>query len=171
MKLLKYVIALAFSGALFAQTTTPAAATLFVSTGVQYNKYVPSDPTWATVLNFGTQIAGSNYWSISTMVLQSNAATLRSGFGYKLKCAGAFCFFATIDAGLTNVNGTAAAPTTPNIGGFTLGNVGGGVLMKYDLGATFAKLKGVGIIAGFREAAVAGSNVSPEFTIALGHSF
>lgn len=170
MKSIFLILALAVAS--FAQTAPPAPPTMFISTGVQYNKYVPSDPTWAATINFGVQISGSNYWSISTMVLQPNVATLRSGFGYKLKCAGAACFFATVDAGLTSVSATpSGTPPALSVAGVGLGNVGGGLLMRYDLGANWPKLKGLGIVAGFREAAVAGSNVSPEFTVALGHSF
>jgi len=161
-----------FSCAAAAQTTTPAAATtptaattpavgsMFVDVGEAYNHYV-APATYATELDFGVRLAGTNFFSISTLDLQPSVATMRTGIGYLIKKSGPVSIFATMDGGVTSTSGTPS--------GLTLGNVGGGVRVRYDLGSKWPKLAGLGVIAGIRETAIAGSSVSPEGLLGLSY--
>jgi hypothetical protein len=142
---------------------------MFIATGVVYDHYVAT-PGYANTIDFGIQVPNSNFWSVSTMVLQPNVATMRTGAAYLLKRAGPFSVFATADAGVSSVAGTGPLAPSPlfSVGGLTLGNVGGGVLFRFDLGSVNKKLTGLGIVTGFRETAVAGTSIAPEFILKMG---
>jgi hypothetical protein len=157
-------------------STTPAASTnaMFFGIGAEYNHY-STPATYATTADFGVKLAGTNFYSISTLEMQQRTATVRTGVGYLLKHAGLVSVIATMDGGVTTTTTTTASGTTTNapaiaLGNLALGNVGGGVLVMYDLGTLNSKLANVHAVGGFREAAVAGTSVSPEFIFKLSYS-
>lgn len=169
MNLLRRLTSLALlAGALaFAQTATttataaaPAPAqSMFLSLGESYDHYATPTPVWATTLDFGTKMASSNFYSISTLVMEGKTSTMRTGVGYLIKKSGPVAVIGLIDGGVT----TTVAPTS-----VTLGNVGGGILARYDLGSISKKLQGFGVAAQVREvAAGAGTGSTPEFTLKL----
>jgi hypothetical protein len=121
------------------------------------------------------KLAGTNFNSISTLEMQQRTATVRSSVGHKPKHAGPVSVIATMDGGVTTTTTTTASGTTTDAPAIALrnlapGNVGGGVLVMYDLGTLNSKLANVHAVGGFREAAAAGTSVSPEFIFKLSYS-
>ena len=156
----------------------PAPSIMFIGVGGGYNRYV-TPATFATTVDFGVKLSSSNFWSLSTLVLQGNAATVRSGLAYPIKCAGALCVVATMDGGVTTTQTTtvtAAGTTTQTgspmlaVGNLALGNVGGGALLMFDLGRMTKRLTNIRAVVGFREAAVAGTSVAPELVFKLSYA-
>ena len=139
---------------------------MFLSIGEAYNHYV-TPATYATELGFGVQFGQTNFYNINTLDLGATAATVREDVGYLIKKSGPVAVFATMGGGITSVSSTTA--TSLSVGGVTLGSVGGGMLVRYDLGSLSKKLTGFGLLAGIRETAVSGSNVSPEFSLKLSY--
>lgn len=131
---------------------------MFLSVGETYNRYAPV-ANWATTLDFGTKLGGTNFYSISTLVMQSQTSTMRTGVGYLIKKSGPVSVYGLMDGGVTSTTG---ANTSVN-----LGNVGGGVVVRYDLGSITPKLSGFGAAVQFRETAVAGNSVAPELSAKL----
>jgi hypothetical protein len=140
----------------------PSTTSVFVGLGGEYNRY--SSPSFAAaILELG--VCGSKVCSITTVEMQSHLSTVRSGFGYLIKKAGRVSLFATMDAGATfGVTQASAAAAAQSI---ALGNLGGGLRIRGDLGGLkifgHAIPAGFGIVGGVREAAVAGSSIQPEF--------
>jgi hypothetical protein len=141
----------------------PAASSMFLALGGGYNHY--SNPaTSESTLNLGVQIGNSAFWSISTIAAQAKSATVRSGFGYAIKQSGPVLLLLLADGGAT----TATSPT-PAASSFALGNVGGGMLVRYDLGSLTPKLKNIGLSGGVRMAAIAGTSVQPEWLCGISY--
>jgi hypothetical protein len=146
---------------LVAQTTTTAttAAPLnyFVSVG---GEYLRSTPNFAAgTVNFG--VCGNSLCSISTLETGATSSTVRTGVGYQLIKSGSVSLIALADAGVTMASSPAVS----------LGNVGGGFLVRYDLGAKHPSLKNIGLTGGVRIAGVSGQNVQPEFLAAVSYWF
>lgn len=142
-----------------APVTTTAAAPLnyFVSVGGEYLRGVPNFA--AGIVNFG--VCGGQFCSISTLETGATTSTVRTGLGYQLVKSGSVSLIALADAGIT-------ASSTPSV---ALGNVGGGFLVRYNLGAAHPSLKNVGLTAGVRIAGVSGQSVQPEFMAAVSYWF
>jgi hypothetical protein len=171
MKTTKIICVLFTLGALcaFGQTATTTAAfttSVFVGLGGEYNHY--SNPALAaSILELG--VCGSKVCSITTIEMQDRVSTVRTGFGYLLKKSGKLSLYGTMDAGATFglVQATSAAVASA----VALGNLGGGLRVRYDLGG--AKLAGhvipagFGVVAGVRMAAVAGTSVQPEYMASM----
>jgi hypothetical protein len=181
-------ISLALSYAAFGQTATMApiatpvpqatpggsatASSIVFGIGGGYNHY-STPASYETMVNVAVQIGSSAFWSISTVSLQPKVASVRSGFGYAIKKSGPVTMILLADAGavvssVTTAN-VAVSATAPATGAFALGNVGGGILMRYDLGDVLPSLKNIGIGAGFRMAAITSQSVQPEVLVSISY--
>ena len=154
-----------------AQTPAPATGpNWFVSLGAEYNHYTPV-AQFAATANFGAKVS-DHFWSITTLVMQPSAATIRSGVGYSLVQNNNLRLIMLGDAGITTqTNQIAGAIPIPTA--VTLGNLGGGALISYDLGGAWTKLKDKGLYvnAGVRIAAVTATSVMPAAIITIGKTF
>ena len=92
------------------------------------------------------------------------AATYRADIGYQLKAVGNVRLIALAGGGVTRA-------TTPEATTVNLANVGGSVLLRYDLGGISANLKDLGISGGMRIAAVSGVSVQAEFLLGVSYWF
>lgn len=156
---------LIFCAPLYAADTT-STGSMFLGIGTVYNHYT-TERGFTPFLDFGVQISETRFYSISTLGLGRLSATMRTGVGYSLKKSsdGNLNVIALMDGGIT----TASDTTALSVGGLTLGTVGGGVLLRYNLGAFSSRLNNVGIAFGLRETAVSGTSVTPEFSIKLSY--
>lgn len=169
---MKYILALGICAVgMFAQTPTPSPTSSFaVGIGGGYNAagLAGSAQKAAALVEFAYQPGttapnGSNVWIALQFLTQPGKTnglnTLRAELGYSLKKTGNFNLILVGDAG--------SAITTVN----TLGTVGGGLRLRYDLGGISKGLAGLGIMPGFRVAAVAGTSIAPEYTLILNKRF
>jgi hypothetical protein len=157
-----------------AQPVSSVTPSYFVSVGGEYNHY-SSPAQGAATVSLGVGL-GSGLYSISTIEMGVSNATVRSGIGYALKNTDTFSLIALMDAGITSgsmpVNGQTAA-TAPISSSVSLGNVGGGFLVRYDLGNVIKSIagKGLNVLVGVRMAAVTSQGVQPEALISLSKFF
>jgi len=153
-------------------TSTAVAATTpvawIVGTGVERNTY-GNTPNWLPFVNVGACWAA--FCEMSTLEMGSGSASVRQDIGYKMKCSadGGTCLIAIVGGGLTTTTTTGSVlPSTVN-----LGNVGGGFLVRSDLGAFIKPLQGKGLTAHLeaREATVTSLGVKPQFAVGLEYRF
>lgn len=108
---------------------------------------------------------------ITTIENGSTIATLRQEIGYKVKQSadGSSMLIVLAGGGLTGT--TSAGGLLPS--SVTLGAVGGGVALVYDLGALIKPLKGQGVRVklSMREAAVTSLGVKPQYQAELVYRF
>lgn len=124
--------------------------------GAEYNRY--ANPRWLSTIDFGIQLPGTKVFSLTTLEtpFQRQALPdLRTGFGYLFKYDKRVALILYMDAG--------AVGSTWGPGTAVLGNVGGGILVRWDLGHS------VGLVVGLRETAVAGQTVSPQALVKLSY--
>lgn len=143
--------------------TQPSNQSMFLSVGEVYSRNASNVAALATTLNFGVQIASSSVFSITTLTQQagSSTASFRSGFGYAVKKSSPLLLIALVDAG--------TVPPAPGSTAIALGNVGGGLMARYDLGSAWTKLKNVGVSGGLRITAISGNSVTPEYSVAISY--
>jgi hypothetical protein len=147
----------------------PAPPDYFVQIGLEYNHY--SDPAMlAATVKLGARMS-TNFWSISTITMQPNTATIRSGIGYALKKTANLLLLSIGDAGITSQTTAVGALPIPST--VILGNIGGGFLVSYDLAGVWQKLKekGLRFNAGVRMAAFTATSVQPAFSGGFSKSF
>jgi hypothetical protein len=137
---------------------------VLVGVGLSYNRYTAA-PAWSSAVDFGFQIGGSPLISISSLILQPKTASIQTALGYDLKKQGPVHVIALASLGVAS---SSTAPAV-SVGTVNLGTLGGGLLVRYDLGHLHKSLAGLGLAAGVRETAIAGSNVAPEFLLKLNY--
>ena len=151
-----------------APTTPTGTTSVFIGLGGEYNHYSTPALTAAT-LELG--VCGNKVCSITTIEMQGTVSTVRTGFGYLVKTAGRVSLYGTMDAGATFglTQATAAAAAS----GVALGNLGGGLRVRGDLGGLkilgHAIPAGFGVVGGVRMAAVAGTSVQPEYMASVNY--
>ena len=159
-----FFLSICLSALALGQTAVPAPAagtSYFVNIGAEYNHY--SNPVY-TAGTVSVGVCGVALCGISTVELQPKTATYRADIGYQLKAVGNVRLIALAGGGVTRA-------TTPAATTVDLANVGGGLLLRYDLGGISANLKDLGISAGMRIAAVSGVSVQAEFLFGLSYWF
>lgn len=164
------ILSLVLAAGAMAQTATTPTPSFAVGIGGGYNAagLAGSAQKAAALVEFAYQPGttapnGSNVWIGLQFLTQPGKTnglnTLRAVMGYSLKKTGNFNLILTGDAGsaLTQVS--------------TLGAVGGGLRVRYDLGGISKALAGMGLMPGFRVGAIAGTSIAPEYTITLNRKF
>ncbi len=145
----------------------PAQPSYVVGMGVEYNHY-GDNPGFMPTFQFGWRMT-DRFWQVNTLNLGATTATMRAGFGYALVRRDHLLLIALSDAGITTQQNGGGVPLVPST--VTLGNIGSGVLVKYDLGALWKKLEGFGAGGSMRIAAVTSVSVQPAFAFSLGKTF
>jgi hypothetical protein len=163
MKLLTTILVLlvfAFS-ALGQTATTPP--NYFVTIGTEISPY-STPPNYAATTGVGVRISG-NWWNVNTLVMNPLQASVRVGAGYAAVHNGNTMLIILSDAGITTQTaGSLPIPTT-----VTLGNVGGGFLLSYNLQGIIKRLqdKGLNVNFGMRIAAITATSVEPTFMFTI----
>lgn len=149
-------------------TTAAAVTTWGLSVGAEMTTY---NTPLAVIPTIGVMACGKGWCEITTLENGSTIATIRQEIAYKAKCStdGNSCMLILAGGGLTAV--PSSSGLTPS--SVTLGTLGGGVAMLYDLGGIIKPLKGAGVKAKFsvREASVTSLGVKPQYQFELVYRF
>ena len=149
--------------------TTAAAVTSWgISIGAEMTAYNTPRTVIPTI---GIMGCGSTWCEITTLENGSTIATIRQEIAYRAKCSsnGLSCMLILAGGGLSAV--PSSVGLTPS--SVTLGSLGGGVALVYDLGGIFKRLKGTGVKAklSVREASVTSLGVKPQYQFELAYRF
>jgi hypothetical protein len=151
-----------------AATTASAATSWGISIGAEMTAY---NTPRAIIPTIGVMGCGDKWCEITTLENGSTIATIRQEIAYRAKCSsdGYSCMLILAGGGLSAI--PSSVGLTPS--SVTLGSLGGGFALVYDLGGIFKRLKGAGVKAKFsvREASVTSVGVKPQYQFELAYRF